>query len=109
MLSCPQALENSWEFPDPAPSELFELVEKERLESLEDHAICSFNLSVGVLRQHRSSLFLFSCLEEEPSSWSSRLALPVVRPSVKTASTASSLEAWFLVMSRSSRVVCGFR
>jgi hypothetical protein len=42
-------------------------------------------------------------------SWSSRLALPMVRPSVKTAPTASSLEAWFMAMSRSSQVVRGFQ
>jgi hypothetical protein len=57
----------------------------------------------------RQSFFLFPCPEEGPSSWSSRMALPLAQPSVKTSPIASSPEAWFVAMSRSSRVVRGFR
>jgi hypothetical protein len=44
-----------------------------------------------------------------PSSYSACLAFPMVWPSVKTAPTTSSPEAWFAVMSRRLRVVRGFR
>ena len=54
-------------------------------------------------------LILFALCVEGPSSWSSRLALPLFRPPLKTAPTASSPEAWFVAMSSRSRVVRGFR
>jgi hypothetical protein len=56
-----------------------------------------------------SLLFLFSNIVEGPSSCSTCLAFSMVRASLKTAPTASSPEAWFVAMSRSSRVVHGFR
>jgi hypothetical protein len=57
----------------------------------------------------RSVLLLsFPCPKEGLSSLSSHLPLPLDRPLVKTTSTTSSPKAWFMVISRSSRVVCGF-
>jgi hypothetical protein len=49
---------------------------------------CRDHVGVGTV----PVLLPFPYPEEGPSSWSSRLALPLARPSVKTAPTASSLE-----------------
>ena len=59
--------------------------------------------------RRRSFLFFLPLCMEGPSSWSSRLALPLSRPPLKTAPTTSSLEAWFVATSSRSRVVRGFR
>ena len=59
--------------------------------------------------QHRSFLFFLPLCMEGPLSWSTCLALPLSQPSLKTAPTTSSLEAWFVATSSRSRVVQGFR
>jgi hypothetical protein len=56
-----------------------------------------------------SFFFLFLYPKEGPSSWSSRLALPLGRPSMKAPPTASSPKVWFVAMSWSLWVVCSFR
>ena len=66
-------------------------------------------MKAGLADQRRSFLFFLPYCVEGSSPWSSRLALPLSRPPLKTAPTASSSEVWFVEMSSRSRVVWGFR
>ena len=59
--------------------------------------------------RRRSFLFFLPLYVEGPSSWPVHLALPLSRHPLKTALTASSLEAWFMVTSSRLQVVQGFR
>ena len=58
--------------------------------------------------RRRSFLFFLPLCVEGPSSGSVRLALTLSWPPLKTAPTASSLEAWLVATSSRSRVVRGF-
>ena len=63
----------------------------------------------GVVRSAPILLFFLPLCVEGPLSWSTRLALPLSWPPLKTAPTASSREVWLVATSSRSRVVWGFR
>ena len=63
----------------------------------------------GVVRPALILLVLLAPLSGGASSGSARLGLPLSRPPLKTAPTASSPEAWLVATSSRSRVVWGFR
>ena len=65
--------------------------------------------SAALSDRRLSFLFFLPLCVEGPSSGSVCLALTLSQPPLKTAPTASSLEAWFVAMSSRSRVVRGFR